>query len=260
MDFSLNDKGKAIFSKITSENVGRQLAIIYKIDGKDKVISAPAIQGHIYGGTASITGNFTNEFAQNLTTILKSGALPVPIKRISKIEVGPSLGAESIRKGVYAASIGGLIVFIYMLIIYKGSGLIADTALVLNVLLLMAGMALFKATLTLPGIAGIILTIGISVDANVIIFERIKEELRAGKSTGASIEGGFDKAFSTILDSNVTTIITALVLFAFGTGPVKGFAVTLTMGTAINLFTAVFVVRTIFNILTHGFNLKRLSI
>ncbi|PLX18040.1 MAG: protein translocase subunit SecD [Candidatus Muiribacterium halophilum] len=256
INFTLTDEGSRKFAVLTKNNVGRQLAIVLD----DTVISAPSIQGPIISDKARITGQFSESEAKRLAIILKAGALPAPLKKVSEITVGPSLGSESIQKGVKAALIGGLLVFIYMLITYKLSGIIADIALVVNLLLLLAGMALFKATLTLPGIAGIILTIGICVDANVIIFERIKEELRAGKTTGAAIEGGFEKAFSTILDSNVTTILTALVLYMFGTGPVKGFAVTLSLGTAINLFSAVFVVRTIYNILTNGFNIKKISI
>jgi len=256
INFTLTDEGARKFAVLTKDNVGRRLAIVLD----DTVISAPFIETPIISDKARITGQFSDAEAKRLAIILKAGALPAPLKKVSEITVGPSLGNESIQKGVKAALIGGLLVFIYMLINYKLSGIIADIALVINLLLLLAGMALFNATLTLPGIAGIILTIGICVDANVIIFERIKEELRAGKTTGAAIEGGFEKAFSTILDSNVTTILTALVLYMFGTGPVKGFAVTLSLGTAINLFSAVFVVRTIYNILTNGFNIKKISI
>jgi preprotein translocase subunit SecD len=256
VSIAFKDSGAKRFAQITQNNIGRRLAIILD----DRVMSAPVIQDAIPNGQAMISGNFSEQEARKLSMILKSGALPVPLKRVSEISVGPSLGKESISKGVYAASVGALLVLIYMVFMYRLSGFIADFSLIMNVILLLAGMALLKATLTLPGIAGIILTIGISVDANVIIFERIKEELRVGKTVGAAIEGGFDKAFSTILDSNVTTILTAIILYNFGTGAVKGFAVTLMLGTAINIFTAVFAVRTIFSVVTTAFNIKKLSI
>lgn len=256
VSIAFKDKGAKEFARITQNNIGRRLAIILD----DRVMSAPVIQDAIPNGQAVITGNFSEDEAKKLAMILKSGALPVPLKRVSEISVGPSLGRESINKGVYAAMAGAILVLLYMLFMYKMSGIIANISLFVNILLLLAGMALLRATLTLPGIAGIILTIGMAVDANVIIFERIKEELRVGKTVGAAIEGGFEKAFSTILDSNVTTIITAIILYNFGTGAVKGFAVTLMLGTAINIFSAVFLVRTIFSVVTNTFNIKKLSI
>ncbi|MGM0607866.1 MAG: protein translocase subunit SecD [Candidatus Muiribacteriota bacterium] len=251
-----NSEGTQKFARITRDNVNRQLAIVLD----DIVMSAPAIQGAIPGGKAQIEGNFSEDEARELSIVLQAGALPAPLKKVSEISVGPSLGQESIERGVRAAAFGAVLVFVYILYVYKFTGIIASLGLILNIVLLMAGMALFRATLTLPGIAGIILIIGISVDANVIIFERIKEELKTGKTLGAAVDGGFDKAFSTIFDSNVTTILTALILYNFGTGPVKGFAITLIMGTVINLFTAVYVVKTIFKMLTINFKIKKLSI
>ncbi|MFA7578445.1 MAG: protein translocase subunit SecD, partial [Candidatus Muiribacteriota bacterium] len=250
-----NNDGANKFARVTRDNIQRQLAIILD----DTVISAPVIQSAIIGGRAQIEGHFTDEKANELSIILKAGALPAPLKKISEISVGPSLGRESIERSVRAAMFGALLVFIYMIAVYKVSGIIADLTLIINIVLLMAFMAIFRATLTLPGIAGIILTIGIAVDANVIIFERIKEEIKTGKTLGAAVDGGFDKAFSTIFDSNVTTILTAVILYMFGTGPVMGFAVTLVIGTAINLFTAIFVVKNIFKLLTGILKVKKLS-
>jgi preprotein translocase subunit SecD len=224
--------------------VGRRLAII--LDGK--VQSAPVIKGHIPGGKGVIEGNFTADDAKDLALVLRSGALPAPLSIINQYVVGPALGADTIKRGTQAAVLGTLVVLAYIAFYYRFSGLIADAALLFNLVYLMGALAALKATLTLPGLAGIVLTMGMSVDSNVIIFERIREELRAGKTVRTAIDAGYSHAFWTVFDSHVTSLITALVLFQFGTGPIKGFAVTLSLGVAISLFTALVVSRAIFNI------------
>jgi len=236
--------------------VKKRLAIILD----NKVYSAPVIQEKISGGAARITGNFTAETARDLAIVLRAGALPAPVNIIEERTVGPSLGTDSIRKGLMAMLIGGIIVVFFMAIYYKGAGLIADVALLLNIVLIAGGLAAFQATLTLPGIAGIILTIGMAVDANVLIFERIREELAIGKTARAAVEAGFNRAALTILDANITTLIAALVLFQFGTGPVKGFAVTLSLGVVSSVFTALVVSRLVFDYLLMNRKIKRLSI
>ncbi|MBF0201853.1 MAG: protein translocase subunit SecD [Desulfamplus sp.] len=235
-------KGARIFEQITGENIKRRLAIVLD----ETVYSAPVIQDRIAGGQARITGNFTMEEARDLAIVLRAGALPAPVEIIEERTVGPTLGADSIRMGLLSMVAGGILVILFMVIYYRGAGVIADIALVANILLIGAGLAAFQATLTLPGIAGIILTIGMAVDANVIIFERIREELAAGKTPLASVTAGFDRAALTIMDANVTTLIAAVVLFQFGTGPVKGFAVTLGLGILASLFTALVLSRNIF--------------
>ncbi len=249
-------KGARIFERVTGENVNKRLAIVLD----NTVYSAPVIQTKISGGDAMITGNFTMEQARDLAIVLRAGALPAPVQIIEERTVGPSLGTDSIRMGLISMLVGGLLVVAFMAIYYKVSGLIADVALILNILLIAAGLAVFQATLTLPGIAGIILTIGMAVDANVLIFERIREELRLGKTPHSAVAAGFDRATLTILDANITTLIAALVLFQFGTGPVKGFAVTLSLGVLASLFTALIVSRTIFDFLLSGKRVAKLSI
>ncbi|MCG8471396.1 MAG: protein translocase subunit SecD, partial [Desulfobacterales bacterium] len=214
----------------------------------------------ILQGEAQISGGFTLDEAKVLAIALRAGALPAEVKILEDRTVGPTLGADSIRNGLISMLIGGLAVVFFMVVYYKGSGLIADVALLLNVLLIAAGLAAFQATLTLPGIAGIILTIGMAVDANVLIFERIREELNIGRSPVAAVEAGFEKATLTILDANVTTLIAALVLFQFGSGPVKGFAVTLGIGILSSLFTALVVSRLLFDSILRKANVKTLSI
>ena len=206
------------------------------------------------------TGNFTHEEAHDLAIVLRAGALPAPVKILEERTVGPSLGSDSIKKGLISMLVGGILVICFMIIYYKTGGFIADAALLLNILLIAAGLAGFQATLTLPGIAGIILTIGMAVDANVIIFERIREEQRIGKSPIAAVDAGYKKATLTILDANVTTLIAAVVLFQFGTGPVKGFAVTLSLGVISSLFTALIVTRLIFDSLLANNQTRSLSI
>ncbi len=249
-------RGSTIFSRVTGANVGRQLAIV--LDGN--VRSDPVIRQRIPRGEASITGSFTDKEAADLSIVLRAGALPAPLNVIEERTVGPSLGQDSVEKGLKAGIIGSIMVILFMLIYYRFSGVIAIIALFLNIWLLLAVLGAFHATLTLPGIAGIILTIGMAVDANVLIFERIREELRTGKTVARSIEFGYQRAFRTILDSNVTTLITALVLFQFGTGPIKGFAVTLSIGLIANVFTAVFVTKIIFDGIVARRRLETLSI
>lgn len=235
--------GAKIFSKVTEANINKNLAIV--LDGV--VQSAPVIRTRIPDGRAIIEGNFTPEEAKDLAITLRAGVLPAPVKIIEERIVGPTLGEDSIKSGILAAIVGSVIVIIFMIFYYKLSGIIANLALVVNIFFIIAAMSYFKATLTLPGIAGIVLTIGMAVDANVLIFERIKEELRAGKTVRIAIDQGFQKALSAILDSNLTTLITSAFLFQFGTGPIKGFAVTLSLGLIFNLFTAVFVSKLIFD-------------
>jgi len=256
VSLTFDSRGARLFEHITGENIKKRLAIVLD----NKVYSAPVIQDKIAGGRAQITGRFGMDEARDLAIVLRAGALPAPVKILEERTVGPSLGKDSIEKGFKSTIIGGLAVVLFMAVYYGLSGLIADVALILNVILIGSGLAFFGATLTLPGIAGIILTIGMSVDANVLIFERIREELRLGKTPRASIEGGYGKALVTILDANVTTLIAALVLFQFGTGPVRGFAVTLSIGIIASLFTAIFVTRVIFDYFYVQKRIKKISI
>lgn len=249
-------KGARLFERITEANVKKRLAIVLD----DHIYSAPVIQEKISGGSARITGNFTTEEASDLAIVLRAGALPAPVRILEERTVGPSLGRDSIEKGLLSMCIGGALVVLFIALYYKGAGIIADIALFLNIILIGAFLAAVQATLTLPGIAGIILTIGMAVDANVIIFERIREEVRLGKTPRAAVDAGYGKATRTILDANITTLIAALVLFQFGTGPVKGFAVTLSIGILASLFTAIIVVRVILDYLVLELRIKRLSI
>jgi len=256
VSLKFDKKGGRIFARVTEENVKKRLAIVLD----NRVYSAPVIQEKISGGEARITGSFTPEEARDLAIVLRAGALPAPVNILEERTVGPSLGSDSIRKGLISMCVGGILVVLFMIAYYKGSGLIANFALTLNLILIAGGLAGFQATLTLPGIAGIILTIGMAVDANVLIFERIREEMRLGKTPRASVEAGYDRATLTILDANVTTLIAALVLFQFGTGPVKGFAVTLSLGVVASLFTALILTRLIFDYLLMKRKVKQLSI
>ncbi|MFO7732554.1 MAG: protein translocase subunit SecD [Candidatus Aminicenantes bacterium] len=256
VSFSLNAEGGARFEQVTGENIGKQIAII--LDGK--IQSAPVVEDRILrtsGGV--IRGRFTNEEADDLVVILKAGALPAGIKYLEERTIGAALGADSVRQGLVAGIVAVLAVMAFMLYFYKLSGLNAVTALVLNIVILFGALAYFKAALTLPGIAGIILAIGMSVDANVLIFERIKEEHALGKGILSSISLGFSRAFTAIFDSNLTTIISAIFLFQFGTGPIRGFAVTLIISLVANMFTAVFVSHLLFD-LTVKKTAKTLSI
>lgn len=233
--------GAKEFGEATRKNVGKILAIT--LDGKE--ISAPRVDEPILSGKAQISGNFTVESAKHLALLLRSGALPVKVEILENRSVGPTLGRDSIAKGIKAGIVGLILILIFMLIYYKSFGLIADFSLVVCMLLIIGALAGLKATLTLPGIAGMILTIGMAVDANILIFERIKEELRLEKTFRASIEAGFNKAFRTIFDANVTTLIAAIALFSFGSGPIKGFAVTLSIGILASMFTAIVVTKII---------------
>lgn len=256
VSLTFDQQGARIFDRVTGNNVHKRLAIV--LDGV--VYSAPVIQERISGGQASITGSFTMSEARDLAIVLRAGALPAPVKILEQTTVGPSLGRDSIHAGLISCLVGGIGVVAFMVIYYSMSGLIADVALALNILLIMAGLAGFGATLTLPGIAGIALTIGMAVDANVLIYERIREELRLGKTPRAALETGYERATVTILDSNLTTLIAALVLFQFGTGPIRGFAVTLSIGLIANLFTAIIVTRLIFDYLLYYRRMRTLSI
>lgn len=237
-----DSEGADQFGELTSNNVGERIAIV--LDGK--VLSAPRVNEPIVGGQAQITGNFTDKEARDLALMLRAGSLPAPLEQIEERSVGPSLGEDSIRSGLYASIAALLLVMLFMMIYYQFAGLIANVTLALALLFLMAGLAVLEATLTLPGIAGIILTIGMAVDANVIIFERIKEELQEGKPVRTAIHHGFDRAYTAIIDAQVTTVITAVALYWFGTGPVKGFAVTLTLGILSTLFSAIFIGKFLF--------------
>jgi len=244
VSFVLNSEGARIFENYTAKHVGTRLAIVLD----NKVQSAPVIRSQI-GARGQISGQFSYQEARDLSIVLRAGALPAPVKIIEETTVGPSLGKESVEKGIKAGLAGIVIVMLFMIVYYKTAGVIADLALLMNVLLLWALMALIGATLTLPGIAGFILTIGMAVDANVIIFERIREELRKGRNLFPAVEAGFARAWGTILDANVTTLIAAAVLFQFGTGPIKGFAVTLSLGILTSMFTAVFVTKVLLDLL-----------
>ncbi len=245
VSLDLTDRGGKVFGQITEKNVNRRLAIIL-----DEVVrSAPVIRERILGGSAQISGNFTQKEAADLAIVLRVGALPAPVEIIQNLSVGASLGQDSINKGLMSGLFGTVMVLLFMMIYYRLSGVIANCALLLNILFLFCGLAAMEATLTLPGIAGIILAVGMAVDSNVLIFERMREEFAIGKTVKSGIEGGYDKALWTIIDSQVTTLITALALFLFGTGPIKGFAVTLSLGVTINLFTTLFGTRLIYDIL-----------
>lgn len=254
--FSLDSEGARVFGEFTGANVGKQLAIVLD----DTVYSAPVIRSKIGEGRGQIEGNFTAETARDLAIVLRAGALPAPVQIIANLTVGPSLGQDSIEKGVRAAIVAAILVVAVMAFYYKLSGVIADFALLLNTIMLVGVLVAIRATLTLPGIAGIALGIGIAVDSNVLIMERIREELKLGKTARSAIDAGYDKAFVTIVDSHVTTLITALALFLFGTGPIKGFAVTLSLGVAINLFSALVGTRVVYDWMTSRRELKSLSI
>jgi len=256
VSITFDAKGGREFERITGENVKKRMAIVLD----NSIYSAPVIQERISGGRAQITGTFTTQEANDLAIVLRAGALPAPLKIIQDLTVGPSLGQDSIDKGVRATLVAGAMVVVFMIVYYKLSGVIADLALILNLVCLIGSLSALNATLTLPGIAGIVLTIGMGVDSNVLIFERIREELRQGKPVRLAVDGGYDKALLTIVDSHVTTLITGVALFLFGTGPIKGFAVTLCLGIAINLFTALVGTKVVFDIMNQRPKVERLSI
>jgi len=253
---TFNSLGGQQFYQITKEQLGKRLAIVLD----NNVYSAPVIREEIPGGRAQITGRFTTDEARDLAIALRAGALPAPVTILENRTIGPSLGRDSIRAGVTSIVVGFVAVLIFIVIYYRWSGVVAVTALFLNLLLMMGALAYFGAALTLPGIAGIVLTVGMAIDANVLVFERVREELRIGKTVRAAIEAGYAKALSTIVDANVTTFIAAIVLFQFGTGPIKGFAITLCIGIAASMFTAVFVSRAVFDSFMARKKLQSLSI
>ncbi len=243
VNIEFNGAGARTFEQVTGEHVKERMAIVLD----ETVYSAPVIQERIGGGRAQISGRFTPQEAADLAIVLRAGSLPAPVKIIQKWTVSPTLGEDSIRKGLASMVVGFALIVVFMVIYYGVSGLFAITSLFLNLLLIPACLALFSATLTLPGMAGIVLALGMAVDANVLIYERIREELRAGKTVRGAVDAGFARAFLTILDANLTTIIAAVVLFQFGTGSIKGFAVVLTIGLVASMFTSVFVTRAIFD-------------
>lgn len=267
--------GVTYFNKMTGENIGKPLAVVYvetqnvpeMVNGKivnktrqvERVINIATIQSAL-GNSFQVTGLESAQYAKNLALLLRSGAYSAPVAFVQERLVGPSLGKENIRMGVLSVIVGSIAVILFMAFYYRLFGLVADLALVLNVILVVALMSMLGFTLTLPGIAGIVLTVGIAVDANVLINERIREELRHGMSPQASIRAGYDRAFATIVDANVTTLIVAVVLFALGTGPVQGFAITLSMGILISMVTAIFFTRAIVNLIYGRRNVKKLSI
>ena len=256
VSLNLDHKGARLFSKVTGENVGRQLAI--SLDGKIQL--APTIQSKIPSGTASITGGYTNVGASDLALLLRAGALPVDVRIEQERTVGPSLGADSIRQGLNAAIYGLILVIIFVILYYRLSGLVVVLALIVNMVIMMAVLAQFGLVLTLPGIAGIILTIGMAVDANVLINERIREELRRNKTSRAAVDAGYSNATRTIVDANVTTLIAAAILLWFGTGPIQGFAVTLTIGIISSMFTALVLTRVIMEAATRNRANAKISI
>jgi protein-export membrane protein SecD len=256
VNFRLNRQGAIVFARFTGENIGRRIAIVLD----SKVRSAPVVQSKIPSGEGRITGIGSDEEAADLSIVLRAGALPAPVSIVEERTVGPSLGRDSIESGKKAALVAFVLVVVFMLVYYKASGALACAAMILAMLIIMAVMATLRATLTMPGIAGLILTIGMAVDANVLILERVREELRRGKTVRAAIDAGYDKAFSAILDSNVTTLITAFVLWQFGTGPIKGFATTLTVGILASMFTALVVTHVVYDIITSRRHVERLSV
>jgi len=257
VSLTFNNQGARQFDRLTNENVNKRFAIL--LEGV--VQSAPVIRERISGGTAQISGSFTPTEAHDLAIVLRAGALPAPIKVVEERSIGPSLGQDSIDQGLSSIIYGCVAVLLFMVVYYRFFGLVANIALLFNIVLIAASMSMLGVTLTLPGIAGIVLTIGMAVDANVLIFERIREEINNGKTPFSAIDGGYDKAFSTIMDANITTLIAAIVLFQFGTGPIKGFAVTLSVGILASMFTAIVVTRAII-VLSHKNrkNIKELSI
>ena len=238
VSFTLNAEGAKKFGRVTGANIGRPFAIV--LDGK--VVSAPTIQSQIFGN-GQITGSFTVVETNELSLILRAGALPAPLIVMEERSIGPGLGADSVAAGQVAAIVGLVLVIIYMILSYGFFGVLANIALAVNITLILGTLSFIQATLTLPGIAGIVLTMGMAVDANVLVFERIREELRRGRNVMAAIEGGYQRAISTIIDSNLTTLFAALFLYGFGSGPIRGFAVTLAIGIITSLFTAVMVTR-----------------
>ncbi|MBF0284035.1 MAG: protein translocase subunit SecD [Magnetococcales bacterium] len=256
VSITFNRQGARKFEQLTGEHVGERMAVVLD----NTVYTAPVIREKIGGGKAQITGSYTTEEAHDLAIVLRAGALPAPVSILEERTVGPTLGSDSITQGVRSMIIGSLLVIGFMAVYYKGFGWLANVAVTLNMLIILAALAGLQATLTLPGIAGIVLLVGMAVDANVLIYERIREELRMGKSPLAAIEHGYDRAFLTIFDSNITTLITALILFQFGTGPVRGFAVTLSIGIIASMFTSIYITRWLVEMILKNRRVQRLSI
>ena len=256
VNLSMNSDGARKWAIMTGSNIGRQVAIVLD----NKVHMAPNIREKISGGGTLIEGFANIDEAKDIAIVLRAGALPAPVDIVEEKVVGPSLGAESVKRGTQSVLIGLAIVLIFILVYYRTAGSIADFALIWNLILVLAILASLQATLTLPGIAGLILTVGMSIDANVIIFERIREELDKGKTAKAAIDGGYNRALTTIVDANMTTLIAALVLWQFGTGPIRGFATVLFWGILISMFTAIFVTRTVFNAFVNRKGFKKLNI
>jgi len=256
VELILNARGARLFEQITAANVKRRLAIVLD----NRVYSAPVIQERIGGGRASITGSFDVKEARDLAIILRAGALPAPVEIAEERTVGPSLGTDSIRQGVISFIVGTSLVILFMIFYYKGAGILADVALIFHILFLLAILAAFGAVLTLPGIAGIVLIAGMAVDANVLINERIREELRLGRTPRAAIEAGYERALPAIIDTNVTTFLSGVILFQFGTGPIKGFAVTLCVGILTTVVTAVYMTRIYYDWRMTTRKLERVSI
>lgn len=246
VDMEMNNEGSKEWARITGANVKKRIAIVMD----NGVFSAPVVQQKIIGGRSQISGMANLEEARLIEIVLKAGALPAPVEIVEQRSVGPSLGEDSIRTGLFSVALATLLTILFMVLYYHIGGLVADVAVILCLTLLLAVLAAFQGTLTLPGIAGIILTLAVAVDANVLIYERIREEIASGKTFRAAIEAGYEKAFTAIFDSNLTTFITGVILFQFGTGPVQGFALTLMIGIVVSMFCAIFVTRLIFNILT----------
>ena len=256
VELMLNSTGARLFEQITAANVKRRLAIVLD----NRVYSAPVIQEQIGGGRASITGSFDIKEARDLAIVLRAGALPAPVEIVEERTVGPSLGQDSIRQGITSFIVGGALVIVFITAYYKGAGLVAVVAVIFNIFYMLAILAGFQAVLTLPGIAGIVLTVGMAVDANVLINERIREEIRAGRTVRSAIEAGYQNALPAILDSNVTTFLSGVILFQFGTGPIKGFAVTLCVGILTTVITAVYLTRTYYDFRISARKLERISI
>jgi preprotein translocase subunit SecD len=256
VELILNGAGARLFEQITAANVKRRLAIVLD----NRVYSAPVIQERIGGGRASITGNFDIKEARDLSIVLRAGALPAPVEILEERTVGPSLGSDSIRQGVISFVVGASLVIIFMIAYYRGAGALADVALLFHILFLLAILAAFKAVLTMPGIAGIVLIAGMAVDANVLINERIREELRSGRTPRSAVEAGFQHAMPAIIDTNVTTFLSGVILFQFGTGPIKGFAVTLCIGILTTVITAVYMTRIYYDYRAVTGKLKQISI
>jgi preprotein translocase subunit SecD len=241
----MNADGAAIWARVTGANVKKRIAVVLD----DRVYSAPTVQNKITGGRSQITGSANIDEARLLEIVLKAGALKAPVKIVEERVVGPSLGEDSIRKGIISSAISALLVVLFMIIYYATAGVLADIAVTVNIVIIIAVLAAFAGTLTLPGIAGLILTFGMAVDTNILVFERIREELRHGRSLRAAVDEGFKRAFNAILDSNITTMITGAILYYLGTGPIRGFAVTLMIGIVVTLFTGITLSKVFFELI-----------